>query len=110
MRHFLVFHYPEEPEQAPARPAGVARDGTDEENGSNEGRRMYNRWWPKRKSWYSGDMSFGVDPVGTDHRDRVYRVCLSLASVSFLFWLLNSYAISNTIHSVSRLIGKFPGR
>ena len=55
-------------------------------------------------------MSFGVDPEGAGHGDRAYRVCLALASVSFLCWLLNSYAISNTILSVSRLIGKFPGR
>jgi hypothetical protein len=55
-------------------------------------------------------MCFRANPVGTDRPDRVHGVCLSLASASFLCWLLNSYAISNTIHSIGRLIGKFPGR
>jgi hypothetical protein len=30
MRHFQVLTYPEEPELAPSRAAGVARDGTNE--------------------------------------------------------------------------------
>lgn len=55
-------------------------------------------------------MSFGIDPVGTDRRNPVQRVCLSLAGVSFFFWLSNSYAISNAIRSAGRLIGEFAGR
>jgi len=43
-------------------------------------------------------------------RDPIHRVCLTLISVSFLLWLTNSYAISNTIRAVGRLVGKFPGR
>jgi len=37
----------------------------------------------------------------------MHKVCLYLASLSFLAWLISSYAISNTIRSVSRLLAKF---
>jgi hypothetical protein len=42
--------------------------------------------------------------------DRQYRVYLSVCIVSFLFWLLDSYALSNVIRSVCRLTGKLLGR
>jgi hypothetical protein len=37
MRQFQVLAYPEKPELAPSRAAGVARDGKDNRNGSNGG-------------------------------------------------------------------------
>jgi len=38
IRHFLVFHYPEEAELAPCWAAEPARERQDEENGFNGGR------------------------------------------------------------------------
>jgi hypothetical protein len=49
-------------------------------------------------------------PEKLPHQDRVHRICLFLACSSFLIWLLSSYAISNTIRSVIRLLGKLPNR
>jgi hypothetical protein len=51
-----------------------------------------------------------VEPETILHRDRVHRVCLFLACSSFVIWLLSSYAISNIIRSVIRLLGKFHNR
>jgi hypothetical protein len=47
---------------------------------------------------------------GLDRRDRIHRLCLSLATASFCFWLLCSCAISTTIHSVARMIVKLSAR
>jgi len=45
-------------------------------------------------------------PVDPREQDRLYRVCLSLSLASFLAWVVNSYALSNVIRSISRLGGK----
>jgi hypothetical protein len=37
---------------------------------------------------------------------RNYRICLILAWASLIIWLLSSYAISNNIRSVARLLHK----
>jgi len=47
------------------------------------------------------------DPVETRHADWTHKICLCLASISFLAWLASSYAISHTIQSISRLLAKF---
>jgi hypothetical protein len=52
-----------------------------------------------------------VGPTGPKHLpEGVQRVCLSLASLSFLLWLLNSCAIYNTIRWAGRLGEKYLGR
>jgi hypothetical protein len=51
-----------------------------------------------------------LDPIETNRRDRIHRLCLSLATASFCFWLLSSCAISTTIYSVARMIVKLSAR
>jgi hypothetical protein len=41
--------------------------------------------------------------------DRTHTLCLTAAAISFLVWVLNSAAVSGTVGSVARLIGKFTG-
>jgi len=51
MRHFLVFHYPEEARLAPSWAAGVAGEGLGmKKSGSNEGGWMYNTGWQEAKT------------------------------------------------------------
>jgi hypothetical protein len=49
-------------------------------------------------------------PETTPHTEKTYRACLFLACLSFAAWLANSWAISNNIRSIVRLVGKFHGR
>ena len=46
--------YPEERDLAPSWAAGVTRRGINQENGSNRGGWMYNRWWPGRENGNPG--------------------------------------------------------
>jgi hypothetical protein len=51
-----------------------------------------------------------VDPLETQRGARIHRTCLSLAAVSFCFWLFSSEAISTTIQSLTRIAVKLWAR
>jgi len=66
---------------------------------------VYNKW-----TTANYEMPSSVEPQQILRRDRTHRICLVLACSSFVIWLFSSYAISNLILSVARLLGKFPNR
>ena len=50
-----------------------------------------------------------VYAIAMPPEEREHQICLTVATVSFLVWLTNSFAVSNTIQALSRLGRKFLG-